>query len=153
MTTRIIGGTGIEFPDATQQITRGVPNDGPVFRAKQNIAQSIPATTYTPLVYSPDFDPDGIWQDGTTLRTDVPGYYFISATAFTVNGDAHISIFLNGVEYKRGSQHGGGAGFQVSGVVPLLLPGDEVTVQIRTPAATTTYAGLSVVDGYLVRAL
>lgn len=109
MTTRIIGSTGIEFPDTTQQSTMAVPNTAPAFIGTydgpgglgNNTLQKILAMT---ALYD---NVDG-WDEGTDNYTPgVPGLYQVSLR-FQGEGATSLNyvtayIFKNGVNVASGS--------------------------------------------------
>ena len=81
---------------------------GPAFSAYPIATQSLPTNTFTKLVFgAEEFDTANCFDSTTNYRftPNVAGYYLITANALMAGAASSIiSIYKNGVEYKRGSQ-------------------------------------------------
>ena len=168
MTTRIIGGTGIEFPDATQQGTRGVPNDAPVFDVYASADLGVSTGTPTKSALdSPVINVGGGW-DATNqwFKPNVHGIYLLVTRmrggASTALFDINSMLYKNGELYTRTAESFHGLTFQGSCLVELNGTTDYVELYgsvSGTGSLTQAVAGSSIgwygprFSGHLVRAL
>lgn len=162
MTTRIIGGTGIEFPDATQQITQGVPNTAPAFIGaydgpgglSNNTLQKILAIT---ALYD---NVDG-WDEGTDNYTPgVPGLYQVSfrlqAEGTTSLNYVTAYVFRNGANAASGSVAPYAGRFASASIDRLLLlqdPSDYLTFYVNVNGTGSLTVHGVYASAHLVRAL
>lgn len=121
----------------------------PAFRAYQNVAQSIPAYTWTKVAFQTEVYDQGNVYDNTTYRFTAPslGIYLITARVNWdrgSDGERHLlSLFVNGVDHTRLSEDAIGAATWSSsdGSVALRLnAGDYVEVFVYTDTARDTFA-------------
>ncbi len=109
MTTKISGDTGIEFPDATQQITRGVPNDAPLVRVYSNTPQAYTASVIRKVQFENiDFDLGSGWSvENSRYNPSVAGWYsVIAAVRFdgSSGNNSIVRLYKNGTPITHGTQ-------------------------------------------------
>ena len=165
MTTRIIGGTGIEFPDATQQDTRAVPNNGPAFSAYisgGNVA--LPSGVLTAIPYNTLEYGDGLGFNTLTGEFTPPvlGIYWIGASVQVVGTPTgnQLVITKNGGLYKIiNHQEEPAYNRVISGAVMVLADelGDTFQIMFRGLGSGLSIQGTiethSMFQAHLVRAL
>lgn len=164
MTTKISGDTGIEFPDATQQMTRGVPNDGPCFSAYVTGTKSIPSITYTKLIFDGvDFSTPGVYED-SRFTPNVSGLYLINANVYLqevgagMTGAMKLNVSDDPIRQKILAYSGNGYTI-LSGSVLVAMNGTTDFVELLGYSSKTGTTNYGVVpenthfSGFLVRAL
>jgi hypothetical protein len=140
------GGAGASFPtlasDTPIMVAGKQQTNGPAFAAYATVATSIPTAVSTVLIMdTPDFDPASAYSATTgRFNPQVPGYYQITGG----NGFAAaqpkltLSIFKNGVEFRRGNQEAtGGLRSVVSGLTFLNGTTDYVDLRLYHEAGST----------------
>ncbi len=174
MTTKISGDNGIEFPDATQQDTRGVPNGRDYAQGYLTSNVNINPDVITTIPFNAmQFDPSGMWDNtNKRLTPKAPGLYSVTLTVTSSHPDQFAMITAiqkNGVGVARvqRNHHAGDNGLgliTLTGTVLVELNGDTDYLGFTAYGAggsgqITLHSGTSE-DGlqtlfsvYLVRAL
>src|SRR5690554_3729186 len=109
MTTKISGDNGIIFPDATQQDTRGVPNDLPLVRVYSNTPQTFTSNTPRKMTFEGvNFDTHSAWSTvNNRYSPPVAGWYLvIGAVRFdgSASDNKILQIYKNGLAVTHGIQ-------------------------------------------------
>jgi hypothetical protein len=161
--TTIIGGTSpsITFSDSTTQTTAfttgsvtqtslaaNVTGNGPAFSAYQSSAQTIGAGVFTKLTINlKEFDTNSNYDNVTNYRftPTVAGYYQVSAQVyFTLSTSTNIvSIYKNGVDFKRGAGSNAGYGSLASSIIYFNGTTDYIEVYAYANSGASVQTGSS----------
>lgn len=149
------------LPNATvvqADLATGVAGTGPAFSAYASTATNTANATLTKLVFATEeFDTNNNFANSTFTPT-VAGYYQINASVFYGANTQIISIYKNGVEYKRGSQLLGATnGFStISSLVQMNGSTDYIEIYWYQNSGVTVNSGVGQiytwVNGFLARA-
>lgn len=140
----VSGTTVITLPSTSG--TMALSSAAPAFSAYQGSAQSISNAVYTKIQCSTEeFDTNNNYDNTTNYRftPTVSGYYQVNGQTSTVQTTAtlFVTIYKNGVEFKRGSRisvNSSGLSTNVSALIYLNGTTDYVELYIYQDSGTTT---------------
>jgi len=142
------------------KLASGVAGNGPSFSAYKSSAQTPSSSAFTKVLFeTEEWDTNSNYASSRFTPT-VAGYYQVNSTVGYNNNTSVclVSIFKNGSEYKRGSQHTIGnvasAAISVSGLVYCNGSTDYIEINIYQAIATALVAAQTQThfDACLVRA-
>lgn len=156
---------GLVFKDGTQQVTAGVANNAPAFRAKRSTDLAATPNTWERVSLNTiDFDTTGGDFSSSRFTPKVAGIYSITAHIFVAGSNiatGYASVYKNGVAFETLASppiSTGNASAHAAVSTLVLMNGTTDYVELwgyvqGTSATGTWKADLTTLQGFLVREL